>query len=142
MNIYILQMTALISNIDKFHSNLSEEIDNLRMRVEKCERQADDTASRLEICEKLGNSNFKEIKRLDKKVTAELSGYSVKVREKIPYVFSSPVRNRSFAGKTRETQELMHLACKGLNMLNSFTDLIFWCTRKMVNSVCSNVQSN
>ena len=120
MSIYILQITALISNIDKFHSIVSEEIDNLRTRVVKCETQADDNASRLEICEKLGNSNFKEIKRLDKKVTAELSRYSVKVKEKIPYV-----RNRYFARRTREIQEVMHLVCKGLNMLNSFTDLIF-----------------
>ena len=91
MSVYILQMTALISNIDTFHSNLSEEIDNLRTRVEKCETQTDDNASRLEFCEKLGNSKFKEIKRLDKEVTAELSIYSVKVKEKIPYVFSAPV---------------------------------------------------
>ena len=109
MNIYILQMTALISNIDKIHSNLSEEIDNLRMRVEKCEIQVDDNSSRLEICEKLGNSNCQEIKHLDKKVTAELSRCSVKVEEKIPYVFSAPIRNRYFAGRTWEIQELKRI---------------------------------
>lgn len=106
MNIYILQMTALISSIDKIQLNLSEEIDKLRTKVEKCEIQVDDNSSRLETCEKLGNINSKEVKRLDKKVTTELSRYSVTVEEKIPYVFSAPVRNRYFAGRTQEIQEL------------------------------------
>ena len=88
-------MTALFSNITEIQSNLSKEIDNLRMRVKKCEIQ--------------GDKNSKEIKDLEKKVTTELSRFNIKEEEKIPYVFSAPPRNCYFAGRTNEIEELKRI---------------------------------
>jgi hypothetical protein len=85
-------MTTLVLNITQIQSNLSKEIDDLRMRVEKCEIQ--------------GNKNSEEIKLLEKKCTTELSRFYIKEEEKIPYVFTAPPRNRYFAGRTEEIQEL------------------------------------
>ena len=88
-------MASLLSNISGIQSNLNKEIHDLRMRVEKCEIQ--------------GSSNSKEIKLLEKKFTTELSRYYIKEEEKIPYVFSAPPRNRYFAGRTEEFQELKRI---------------------------------
>ncbi|CAB3992489.1 Hsp70-Hsp90 organizing 1 [Paramuricea clavata] len=65
------------------------------MRVEKCEIQ--------------GNKNSEEIKLLEKKCTTELSRVYIKEEEKIPYVFTAPPRNRYFAGRTKEIQELKRI---------------------------------
>ncbi|CAB4038081.1 Stress-induced-phospho 1 [Paramuricea clavata] len=88
-------MTTLTLNLTKIQSNLSEEINDLRMRVEKCEIQ--------------GDKNSKEIKILEKKCTTELSRFYFKEEEKIPYVFTAPPRNRYFAGRTEEIQELKRI---------------------------------
>ncbi|CAB4030342.1 Stress-induced-phospho 1 [Paramuricea clavata] len=79
-------MTTLILNITQIQSNLSEEINDLRVSVEK---------------------NSKEIKHLEKKFTNELS--RLKEEEKIPYVFTAPLRNRYFAGRIEEVQELKRI---------------------------------
>ena len=82
-------------NITKIQSNLSKEIDDLRMRVEKCEIQ--------------GDKNSKQIKILEKKCTTELSRFYFKEEEKIPYVFTAPPRNRYFSGRTEEIQKLKRI---------------------------------
>ena len=53
--------------------------------------------------------NSEEIKLLEKKFTTELSRFYIKEEEKIPYVFSAPPRNRYFAGRTEEIQELKRI---------------------------------
>ena len=80
-------MTTLVSNITDIQSNLRKEIDDLRMSVENI---------------------FKDIKLLDKR-TNELSRSYIKEEEKIPYVFTAPPRNRYFAGRTGEIQELKRI---------------------------------
>jgi parallel beta-helix repeat protein len=91
----VFQTTTLSSNIAQIRSNLRKEIDDLRMRVEKCEIQ--------------GNKNSEEIKLLEKKCTTELSRFYIKEEEKIPYVFTAPPRNRYFAGRIKEIQELKRI---------------------------------
>ena len=88
-------MTALVSNITGIQSNVGKEIDNLRMRVKKCEIQ--------------GDRNSKHIKDLEKKFTTELSKSNIKEEDKIPYVFSAPPQNCFFAGRTEEIQELKRI---------------------------------
>ena len=90
-----LQMTKLISKTTEVQSDLGKEIDNLHARMKKCEVQMD--------------KNSKEIKSLDKKFTTELSKFNIKEEEKIPYVFTAPPRNRYFAGRTEEIQELKRI---------------------------------
>ena len=70
-------------------------------------------SSKIEKCEiQCSNNSLKmarysdEIKLLEKKFTTELSRYRIKEEETIPYVFSAPPRNRYFAGRTEEIQEL------------------------------------
>ena len=148
-------MTTLLSNISEIQSTLSEEMDDLRMRVNKCDiqganntlkiekcltRGADNTLKiqkheiqgahntlKIEECESQGacntleiekyktqatsNSlrierNSEEIKLIEKKCTTELSRCYIKEEEKIPYVFTAPPRNRYFAGRIKEIQEL------------------------------------
>ncbi len=81
-------MTTVLSNISEIRSNLNQQIHDLRVRVEK---------------------NSEEIKLLEKKFTTELSRFYIKEEEKIPYVFSAPARNRYFAGRTEEIQELKRI---------------------------------
>jgi parallel beta-helix repeat protein len=54
------------------------------------------------------DNNCKKIKLLDER-TNELSRCYVKEEEKIPYVFTAPPRNRYFAGRTEEIQELKRI---------------------------------
>ncbi len=109
-------MTALLSNINEIQSNLNKEIDDLRMRVEKCEIQGSENSMKVEKSEiqRRENSlkierNSEEIKFLEKKFTSELSRFYIKEEEKVPYVFSAPQRNRYFAGRTEEIQELKRI---------------------------------
>ncbi len=81
-------MTTVLSNISEIRSNLNQQIHDLRVRVEK---------------------NSEEIKLLEKKFTTELSRFYIKEEEKIPYVFSAPARNRYFAGRREEIQELKRI---------------------------------
>ena len=106
---------------------MNEEIDDLRKRVNKCEIQGANNTLKIEKCEIQGASNTlkiqkheiqrsnislkverhsEELKLLEKKVTTELSRFYIKEEEKIPYVFAAPPRNRYFAGRTAEIQEL------------------------------------
>ena len=84
-------MTTLRSCISDIQSNLNREIGDLRTGMKKCAAQID--------------NNCKKIKLLDER-TNELSRCYVKEEEKIPYVFTAPPRNRYFAGRTEEIQEL------------------------------------
>ncbi len=74
-------MTALVSNITGIQSNVGKEIDNLRMRVKKCEIQ--------------GDKNSKDIKDLEKKFTTELSKSNIKEVLLHKIVFS-PVELKKF----------------------------------------------
>ena len=109
-------MTAVLSNISEIQSNLNKEIDDLRMRVEKCEIQGSENSMKVEKTEiqRRENSlkierNSEEIKLLEKTFTSELSRLYLKEEEKIPYVFSAPPRNRYFAGRTEEIEELKRI---------------------------------
>ena len=88
-------MATILSSISEIQSNLNKEITGLRLTVEK---------NSLKI-----ESYSKEIKLLEKKFTTELSRYHIKEVETIPYVFSAPPRNRCFAGRTEEIQELKRM---------------------------------
>ena len=120
-------MTTLLSNISEIQSTLNEEIDDLRMRVKKCEIQGANNTLKIEKCEIQGANNTleiekykteatsnslriernsEEIKLIEKKCTTELSRCYIKEEEKIPYVFTAPPRNRYFAGRIKEIQEL------------------------------------
>jgi parallel beta-helix repeat protein len=102
-------MTTLLSHISVIQSGLNQEIEDLRMqvannslRIEKYKTEATSNSMRIE-----GISE--EIKLLEKKCTTELSRYYIKEEEKIPYVFTAPPRNRYFAGRTTEMQELKRI---------------------------------
>ena len=100
----VLQMTTLRSNISEIESNFSREIGDLRTRIEKAEMQG--TIKYLEIKQwaiRTAN-NSQKIKHLER--TNEVSRCYIKKEEKIPYVFTAPPRNRYFAGRTEEIQEL------------------------------------
>ena len=102
---------------------MNREIYDLRLRVEKCEIQGSNNSSKIGKCEIQGSNNSikvekcaiqgsknsLEIKLLEKKFTTDLSRFYIKEQEKIPYVFSAPLRNRYFAGRTREIQELKRI---------------------------------
>ena len=109
MYIIAFQMTTLLSHISVIQSGLNQEIEDLRMqvannslRIEKYKTEATSNSMRIE-----GISE--EIKLLEKKCTTELSRYYIKEEEKIPYVFTAPPRNRYFAGRTAEMQELKRI---------------------------------
>ena len=109
MYIIAFQMTTLLSHISVIQSGLNQEIEDLRMqvannslRIEKYKTEATSNSMRIE-----GISE--EIKLLEKKCTTELSRYYIKEEEKIPYVFTAPPRNRYFAGRTTEMQELKRI---------------------------------
>ena len=87
-----LQMSTLLQKLSNIELNFVKELGEMRCRVEKCEI--------------LGAENSKQLKRLDKKFTTELSKYHYKQKEKIPYVFDAPERNPYFSGRTRELLKL------------------------------------
>ena len=90
-----LQMSTLLQKLSNIELNFVKELGEMRCRVEKCEM--------------LGAENSKQLKRLDKKFTTELSKYHYKQEEKIPYVFDAPERNPYFSGRTRELLKLEHV---------------------------------
>ena len=109
-------MTTLLSNITEIQSTLNEEIDDLRVRVNKCEIQGANNTLKIEkyktqaTCISLKIERYsEEIKLLEKKCTTELSRCYIKEEEKIPYIFTAPPRNRYFAGRTAEIQELKRI---------------------------------
>ena len=95
-------MTAVLSNISEIRSNLNQQIHDLRVRVEKYEIVGSSNSLKIE-------KNSEEIKLLEQKFTTELSRFYIKEEEKIPYVFSAPPRNRYFAGRREEIQELKRI---------------------------------
>lgn len=102
-------MASLLSNISKIRSNMENEIIVLRSRVQKCETQGINNFSEIERCKKLINDNFKKIMLFDEKLVTMPSKSSMKKTEKIPYVFSAPVRNRYFIGRSEEMRELKRI---------------------------------
>ncbi len=102
-------MKTALWNISEIQSNLNQEIYDLRMRLEKCEIQGSSNSLKIEKCAIQGSENSSEIKLLEKKFTTELSRFYIKEEEKIPYVFTAPPRNRYFAGRTKEIQELKRI---------------------------------
>ena len=100
------------------------------LKIEKCEIQGANNTLKIEKCEIQGASNTleiekyktqatsnsliierysEEIKLLEKKCTTELSRCYIKEEEKIPYVFTAPPRNRYFAGRIKEIQQLQRI---------------------------------
>ena len=102
-------MASLLPNIYKIKSSLENEIIDLRLRVGICEAQGINNSFRLERCEMLVNDDFKEIKLLDEKFFTMLSKYPTKKKEKIPYVFNAPQRNRYFTGRSKEIRQLKRI---------------------------------
>ncbi len=102
-------MKTVLWNISEIQSNLNQEIHDLRMRLEKCEMQGSSNSLKIEECAIQGSENSSEIKLLEKKFTTELSRFYIKEEEKIPYVFTAPPRNRYFAGRTKQIQELKRI---------------------------------
>ena len=98
----VLQMTTLLFNISEIQSSFNKELHDLRSRVENCEIQGSSNSLSIE-------RNSEKIELLEKKFTTELSRYHIKEEETIPYVFSAPPRNRYFAGRTEEIQELKRI---------------------------------
>ena len=112
----VLQMTTLLFNISEIQSSLNKELHDVRSRVESCEIQGSNNSLKIANVATQGSSNSlriernsEEIKLLEKKFTTELSRYHIKEEETIPYVFSAPPRNRYFAGRTEEIQELKRI---------------------------------
>ena len=90
---------------------MSKEIEDLRTRVEEVEiKTATNQLGIKRLKNELTKSN-KKIKLLDDKFTTctELSRYHIKEKEKIPYVFLAPPRNRYFSGRKKEIEELKRI---------------------------------
>lgn len=109
-------MTALLLKISEIQSSLNNELHDVRSRVEKCEIQGSENSIAIEKYAIQGTDNSlkieqnsEELKLLEKKFITELSRYHIKEVETIPYVFIVPSRNRYFAGRTQEIQELKRI---------------------------------
>ncbi|XP_028392643.1 uncharacterized protein LOC114517183 [Dendronephthya gigantea] len=95
LNLEKEQVSTVLLNIDEIQSKLKKEIDDLREKVEKIEIQA--------------NDNYKEIELLkEERFFGQLARY-IAEKEKLPYVFSAPARNRYFAGRIEEMKKLKHI---------------------------------
>ena len=86
-------MDILLANIKNVQTNMNKELNDLRKRVETCEKQGSSNSTRIEIIEKIVTKS-------------ELFQYNMKKEEKIPYVFNARPRNRHFVGRTKEIQAL------------------------------------
>ena len=95
ISLLFLQLNSLRNKLSDVESNFEKELRALTGRIEKCEKR--------------GAENSKEIKRLDKRFNTELSKFSSKQEEKIPYVFGAPDRNQYFSGRSKELQELQRI---------------------------------
>jgi uncharacterized membrane protein YgaE (UPF0421/DUF939 family) len=98
-------MSKLVLTFGDIQTNLGKEIDDLRTRIESVEMQGTTNYLAIKRRATQTDENSKKIKLLDER-TNELSRCYVKEEEKIPYVFTAPPRNRYFAGRTEEIQEL------------------------------------
>ena len=96
----LLQKNQLLLNI----SNMSKDIEDLRPRVDENEMGIK------KLNNELTETN-KKIKLIDDKFTTcnQLSRYHMKEKEKIPYVFFAPPRNRHFTGREKEIAELKRI---------------------------------
>ena len=88
-------MDSLLNKLSKIKSNFENELRALTWRIERCEKH--------------GAENSKEIKLLDKRFSTELSKFSSKQEEKIPYVFGARDRNQYFSGRRKELQDLQRI---------------------------------
>ena len=93
-------MNQLLLIISEIQTNLCREIDHLRTQVatnslsiKRCADQVADSAKKKSF---LTNVLI-------------MSRFSIKEEEKIPYVFTAPLRNRYFAGRAKEIQELKRI---------------------------------
>ncbi|XP_028414268.1 uncharacterized protein LOC114537435 [Dendronephthya gigantea] len=89
------QIDELSDNLGKIYSSMNEELRELTRRIERCE--------------KLESENSKMLSLLDNKFSKELSQFSSKQDEEIPYVFDAPNRNKYFSGRTEELQDLQRI---------------------------------
>ena len=100
----LLQKNQLLLNISNMQTNMSKDIEDLRTRVDENEMGIK------RLNNELTESN-KKIKLIDDKFITcnELSRYHMKEKEKIPYVFLAPPRNRYFTGREKEIAELKRI---------------------------------
>ncbi|XP_028406488.1 uncharacterized protein LOC114528978 [Dendronephthya gigantea] len=89
------QIDELSDNLGKIYSSMNEELRELTRRIERCE--------------KLESENSKMLSLLDNKFSKELSQFSSKQDEEIPYVFDAPNRNKYFSGRTEELEDLQRI---------------------------------
>ena len=89
------KMNLLLNKLSNIESNFQKELRALTWRIERCEKH--------------GAENSKEVKLLDKRFNTELSKFSSKQEEKIPYVFGAPDRNQYFSGRSKELQDLQRI---------------------------------
>ena len=95
ISLLFLQLNSLRNKLSDVESNFEKELRALTRRIEKCEKH--------------GAENSKEIMRLDKRFNTELSRFSSRQEEKIPYVFGAPDRNQYFSGRSKELQDLQRI---------------------------------
>ena len=98
-------MNQVLQVMSEIQTNLGWEIDYLCTRVERVEKQAATNYLGLKRHADQLVDNTKILKLHDERMN-ELSRFSTKEEEKIPYVFTAPLRNRYFAGREKEIQEL------------------------------------
>ena len=101
-------MNQVLQFMSEIQTNLSSEIDYLRTRVERVELQGATNSLSMKRCTDRGADNAKKIKLHDERMN-ELSRLFTKEEEKIPYVFTAPLQNRYFAGRTEEIQEIKRI---------------------------------
>ena len=101
-------MNQVLQVMSKIQTNLGREIDYLRTRVERVEKQAATNSLSIKRYADQVDGQAKKIKLLDER-TNELSRFTIKEEEKIPYVFTAPLRNRYFAGREKEIEELKRI---------------------------------
>ncbi|XP_028392419.1 uncharacterized protein LOC114516987 [Dendronephthya gigantea] len=95
LNLEENQVSTVLLNIDKIQSKLRKEIDELRGHVKRIEIQANDNYREIELLK--GERSF-----------GQLARYIIE-KEELPYVFSAPGRNRYFAGRIEEIEELKRI---------------------------------
>ena len=101
-------MNQVLQVVGEIQKNLGREIDYLCTRVERVEKQGATNSLSIKRCADQGADNAKKIKLHDERMN-ELSRLFIKEEEKIPYVFTAPLRNRYFAGREKEIEELKRI---------------------------------
>ena len=98
----LLQKNQLLLNISNMQTNMSKDMEDLRTRVKEVEMGLK------RLNNELIESN-KKTKLFEDKFTTEPSRCHMKEKEKIPYVFLAPPRNRYFSGREKEIAELKRI---------------------------------